>query len=521
MKKYFTISLLFIFFCTQQSIANVGITVEPCLTGEHVRLTAYAPTKFSYHWSTGQKGSSIIVKKADLNKSYTCTYTCPNGCHKTRTVRLNNNDLTPHPPTAQKTNVTCYNTQDGAIKLNVPQGIAPFKYQWSDGSTEKNRTGLSGGNYEVTITDVIGCSETINVAINEPDSLSNEGINILTKDAICHGTATGEIAIKITDNQPNDYYFHWKSGSIEKDRTALPSGTYQVYIYKNNKCRSENIDLDEPERLNPSIEPVSNYNGFEVSCSKAADGVLSVEIAGGTAPYNLKWNKPRDKFNNLSDTVLIFSNLKAATYTATVTDANGCEQIIDKTITAPKPITNTEIIKQYGDYHISCRNAADGEITLQTTGGAGNFQYEWMTQKDTFPGNETLNNADSGKYKVKIRDANGCQITTKFQLQEPQILDASKIIVREQNDHVVVKLKIQGGMPDYYLNGKKLDKNQTITLPRNPKNLIVLSDKNGCTKEKNWKFPRVKKEEGIIVKGNGRKASGKANPADCPKLGRK
>lgn len=52
-------------------------------------------------------------------------------------------------------------------------GRPPFSYEWSDGSTERNRNNLPSGYYDLTVTDANGCEEVFTIAFGENSSTDN------------------------------------------------------------------------------------------------------------------------------------------------------------------------------------------------------------------------------------------------------------------------------------------------------------------------------------------------------------
>lgn len=69
------------------------------------------------------------------------------------------------------TNETCTGASNGSITLNVSGGTAPYTYNWGGGITSANRTGLTAGNYTVTVTDAKGCNATKNITILMVDNI--------------------------------------------------------------------------------------------------------------------------------------------------------------------------------------------------------------------------------------------------------------------------------------------------------------------------------------------------------------
>lgn len=57
------------------------------------------------------------------------------------------------------------NTQDGSVSVNVIGGQPPYQFQWFNGATNDQLTGLNPGSYPVTITDSLGCSIRITAQV--------------------------------------------------------------------------------------------------------------------------------------------------------------------------------------------------------------------------------------------------------------------------------------------------------------------------------------------------------------------
>ena len=100
------------------------------------------------------------------------------------------------------TNITCQSPgfNNGSIDLTVSGGIAPYTYSWSNGAITQDISGLTTGNYEVTVTDFNGCIKTASVTVNLPPALNYtkdlsdyNGYNIS-----CNGLANGSINVNPT-----------------------------------------------------------------------------------------------------------------------------------------------------------------------------------------------------------------------------------------------------------------------------------------------------------------------------------
>lgn len=66
--------------------------------------------------------------------------------------------------------VSCPGGNDASIVLNPMNGIPPYTYTWSDGSTASTRNNLTEGSYDVTVTDACNNWFPSNIIIFDDDS---------------------------------------------------------------------------------------------------------------------------------------------------------------------------------------------------------------------------------------------------------------------------------------------------------------------------------------------------------------
>lgn len=124
---------------------------------------------YTYAWSNGQVGTPL----GNLNAgTYTVTATDANGGTGTATATITQ-------PSAISLSLTASapscSGNDGQISTSVSGGTATYTYNWSNGQTGSQATGLSGGNYSVIVTDANGCmgqgTSTVTAPMTCPTSL--------------------------------------------------------------------------------------------------------------------------------------------------------------------------------------------------------------------------------------------------------------------------------------------------------------------------------------------------------------
>ncbi|MDQ3099983.1 MAG: SprB repeat-containing protein [Bacteroidota bacterium] len=113
---------------------------------------------YTYIWSTGELQSSISGIAAGY---YNVMVTDASNSQQRAEITLVQPDplkgeVTPYEYPNQF-NISCNQCYNGSINLYAYGGVAPYSYQWRDGSTSEDRMGLGARDYQVNIMDSNGC----------------------------------------------------------------------------------------------------------------------------------------------------------------------------------------------------------------------------------------------------------------------------------------------------------------------------------------------------------------------------
>jgi len=179
-------------------------------------------------------------------------------------------------------NTSCDATQ-GSARVSAVGGVGAIEFSL-DGSTVQTAgvfENLPAGNYTVTVTDVLGCTETENFAISEPNVLA---IADAITDVTCNNGNDGAIDITVSGGTPN-YTYSWSNTSTTEDPSGLTANTYTVTVTDANGCTvTGSYTVNEPAAI------VTNPASTNVTCNGGNDGTASVNPAGGNGgPFNFVW----------------------------------------------------------------------------------------------------------------------------------------------------------------------------------------------------------------------------------------
>jgi gliding motility-associated-like protein len=345
-----------------------------------------APEPFDYSWVNFPNNTTNTLDNIPAGV-YTVIVTDANGCSESQSATI---DITSTAMTliSDVQDVSCANGSDGEATINITGGIPDYSFDW--GSNANNQTtqtvnNLSAGLYTVMVTDGAGCEMTVNVTVDQPEALvvSISGIVPPT----CVGIANGQASVNVSGGTP-DYQTIWNNGSQSLAPINLSAGGINVTVTDANGCSaSSNAIMTSPLAMSATI------NTTNTLCNGSADGTANVIVSGGTPGYDIVWSG-----SNLTGSQV--DNLSAGSQSVSITDQNGCLYSQSFNIDSPLPITAsfTSIDDICGDL------LASGSLTVNASGGVGNYQYTWAEGGNT----NTQSNLNSGNYSVSVSDANGC-----------------------------------------------------------------------------------------------------------------
>lgn len=398
-------------------------------------------------------------------------------------------------------NIQCHGEFTGKILISLTGGTGSYSYSWlKDGmlvATTQDLENIGAGYYTIIATDQNNCSVTEGFEITEPDPIS---IEVLEKTAI---VCTDEISIPKNETSkavgdefngfinisveggtplqtgPNEftYQYEWKNAvnqviSTEKNLTGVGPGSYSVDVYDNLSCiASKDVELIMPDPI--KIEVSSQ----DETCAFGEDGQISLNIEGGTAPYNVEWS------NGATGKEL--SQLPPGAYTANITDKYNCEISIDVEIEGVDALAMNHTFE-----NISCFGAKDGFVDVVIEGGRllpnGSYDYQWSGPNGFTSSEPSLSNLDEGVYSLVVTDASNCTVNLDVEINEPTQLQVGFRTTQANCfgiDDGTITLFIEGGIPPYTSNfGSVGSDNSTFLFDQLAPGTydIEVMDDNGC-----------------------------------------
>ncbi|MFP4664368.1 MAG: gliding motility-associated C-terminal domain-containing protein, partial [Bacteroidales bacterium] len=317
---------------------------------------------------------------------HTIEYSLSNGtCISTNSTDIEVLDM-PQINLVSSQDPLCFGSANGMIEVTSPF-VDLTDYNWNTGDTGTTVNGLSAGEYQVSVTDINGCTS------EESYNLENPAEIILTDTVLqspgCGDANDGYIEVEASGGTGNLSYY-WDNGNSGYLIDSLDAGNYTLSVTDEHSCQSEfTFTLpDAPELyMETTVSPLLCYGD--------KNGSIQVNGVAGTPPYSYQISGEGFSINDS-----LAEHLEAGSYDIVITDAAGCTLDSTLTFTEPSPF---EI--SLSKTHPSCRGNNDGEIMLSITGGTEPYA---CYLDDNVSDRCVFNELFQGNYTIEVIDNNGC-----------------------------------------------------------------------------------------------------------------
>lgn len=328
--------------------------------------------------------------------AYTVTVTHLNGCILTASVSV------AEPPSAVETvTVTspqCPNGLDGKAIVIPANNAGTLTYLWSNGNTTQEANFLPAGSHAVSVTNSVGCQQTLNFNIEPPTS----PVISTAYTPTCSFQNVGSASVTVQGGNP-PFNFKWNN-SLQSTTQAinnLAAGTYTVSITDAKGClytQAVNINA-----ITPNVTATANL------ASVCPGTPVSLVATGGTS-YTWSANTTSATIstpNNSATTAII---AEKTTFTVLTQTAEGCT--ISKQVEVDvKPTPNPTVV---GSPSLNiCSNVNNSIQLIASTPGGATFTWSPPYGLSNPNANFTVASpATTTTYTLTATNSVGCSAST-------------------------------------------------------------------------------------------------------------
>ena len=438
----------------------------------------------TYQWSPAEGLSCVDcpdpIATPQTNTTYTVEVSNSFGCVYTDEVQIN---VDPSLNTMMVDNVnidpvSCFNTNTGSAEVVISGGNAPFNFIWSDSLAQisARAVNLFAGQYQVTVTDDIGCVRVVDATVTQPDTLI---VDFMASDVLCREEATGQLtATPIGGTSP--YNFSWSNGSTNGLNDALLAGTYSVTVTDDNGC----ISIDEASLIEPATLVEASIVQLQEGCFGQSDNELEVLPSGGTGTnYSFSWSDGQSQS--------IATGLDTINYVVTVSDENGCTTTANFTPTDLEAIAFNIIQSRP-----TCYGDTDGQLAVNNlSGGVGatptDYSIAWTdpVSNAAIGTGEIVDGLAGGQlYRVRVTDVLGCFTELERELEQPDsvsfVITPTSISCFGLEDGMATIDNLRGEGSNFVFQWDGAANNQTAASANNLAAgiyRVTVSDERGCS----------------------------------------
>lgn len=212
---------------------NATSTPSSCVDGTATANPTQGTAPYTYYWyspwnATLPVQTTQTATNLPVGALY-CKVTDATGCVSEQYVYVQQG-VPAFTVTTTKTPELCA-TSNGSISTSISGSTGPYTYNWSNGATTPNISGLAFGVYGLTITDANGCPVTKNIYVPRSTPMT---LSLTEVDPGC-GMTNGSVTAN-PGNGTAPYTYLWSNGATTQTVTGLGQGWVSVNVTDANGC---------------------------------------------------------------------------------------------------------------------------------------------------------------------------------------------------------------------------------------------------------------------------------------------
>ncbi len=366
-------------------------------------------TPYTYDWSNGATTEDITNLVAG---AYEIVVTDADTCKFILTIDVEEPDLL---MLNSSSTLSACGLSTGSATVDVSGGTGPYTYMWSTGGTDSTITGISAASYQINVTDINGCTDSITVAV------SDTGAALIAVDSvsIIPCGVPGSILITVSGGVP-PYIFNWSNGDMTEDLMNVPGGIYTIQVTDGVGCVSlMTIDMSEipPAPTDICVITVDSISELNLIVWERAGVVDHFNIYKEGSSANVFQLIGTVPFDSVSEFVDSFSNPRQHTWKYKISAEDSCgneSQLSDehKTIHLTSNLGIQDDVNliwnsyrgfSYPSFHIFRRKDNNPWVSVDIVANDSTIQFN--SYNDTIP---PIGDID---YMISVNHPDGCTST--------------------------------------------------------------------------------------------------------------
>ncbi len=439
-------------------------TSETAMNGSVAVSVSGGTLPYDYLWNTG--GNDFILENLGEG-SYSVQVVDDNGCQLSDSTTL----VIPDCSLVISINVeptACDENPTGAINIIVAGATAPVKYQWSNGDTTKNITGLKSGGYELTVTDAMTCSATVGEIVEIEDRepprpiirkpitlyLNEAGLAEISAEAVDSGSFDNcgilDIQIEQTVFDCSHIGRNFREFTVIDQNLNIASRDFEVIV----RDTLDPYFICRNDTTIKACDGTVNYLRPQIVDNCPRGAVLTVAALGPGAKFPLG------------------TSTELYTY---ITDGGSFRTECSFDVTIEELISADITVRD-----VSCPGENDGAATVNIDQSERTFGFAWNNGQVT----QTAVNLSPGNYSVTVTDTSDCRFVETVFIGEPVDLGVRVDSITPVSDKVNIFITPLGGTPPYRYEWSR--GTEVVSALQDPKSLAIgryelkLTDARGC-----------------------------------------